>query len=97
MDVHVLVHLDRADDDWVWWAESPEVPGFYAAESSLQALLIRAEWTLANVLAEQSGIEDVTFRHELVGAPPLSEGVQVVEDPDQNPGRRWPTVASVVA
>jgi predicted RNase H-like HicB family nuclease len=34
----LIIHLDNADGEVVWWAESPEAPGFTAAASSLVEL-----------------------------------------------------------
>jgi predicted RNase H-like HicB family nuclease len=40
MDVRLLIHLDRLDDEQraVWWAESPDVPGFSAVGDTLREL-----------------------------------------------------------
>jgi len=34
----LIIHLDNADGEVVWWAESPQVPGLTAAASSLAEL-----------------------------------------------------------
>jgi len=31
----MLFHLEKADDELVWWVESPDVVGFYAAAPTL--------------------------------------------------------------
>lgn len=92
MEVRVLVYLERADEGWVWWAEAPDVPGFSAADDSLQTLLIRSELALRDILAEERA-EDVAIRHELVGTPPASEGVRVKEESSERTvGERFESV-----
>lgn len=34
----LVVHLDEADGEAVWWAESPDLPGFSAAAPTLAEL-----------------------------------------------------------
>ena len=42
MTTELIIHLEVADGDVVWWAESPDLPGFTAAGSSLGELRERA-------------------------------------------------------
>jgi predicted RNase H-like HicB family nuclease len=38
MTTELIIHLEVADGEVVWWAESPDLPGFTAAGSSLSEL-----------------------------------------------------------
>lgn len=54
MDVRLLVHLeDGSDRSLVWWAEVPEVPRFSVASEELRDLISRAQWALADILADE--------------------------------------------
>lgn len=35
MSVTLIFHLEQADDEIVWWAESPDAPGMSAAADTL--------------------------------------------------------------
>ena len=52
MDVIVRVHLERADEGVVWWADSPGLPGFYAAADSMKELRDVARVAISEVLIE---------------------------------------------
>ena len=67
MTIRLLIHLEPAGDRQLWWAESPDLPGFSASEDTLRDLLARANWAISEI-AEESGVGpmvDVTY--ELVG------------------------------
>jgi predicted RNase H-like HicB family nuclease len=46
----LIIHLEDADGEVVWWAESPDVPGFSAAAPSLDELRRRAIDALAELV-----------------------------------------------
>lgn len=72
MDVHLLIHLERADRDVVWWAETDDVAGFSAAADSLAEMRARALAALAEI-AEEQGHALGRVTEQLVGsAPPVS-------------------------
>lgn len=54
MTVELLIHLEAADGEAVWWAESPDAPGFTAAAPDLAELRARC--------AEALGASDFTER-----------------------------------
>lgn len=47
--MRILLHLERTDDGFVWWAESPEQPGFSALAPTLKQL---KELVLETISAE---------------------------------------------
>ena len=53
MDVQLVIHLERADRDIVWWAETDDVPGFSAAADTLVDMRAHALAALAEIAAEQ--------------------------------------------
>lgn len=46
----LTIHLESVDDEVVWWADSPDVPGFSAAAPSLVELRERASAALEEIL-----------------------------------------------
>lgn len=68
MAIRLLVHLEPAGDQQVWWAESPDVPGFSASDATLRDLLARSSWALTEI-AEERGDDptSVDVVYELVG------------------------------
>ncbi len=66
--VELIIHLDSADDGVVWWAESPEAPGFTAAADSLAELRELATTGLRGVLG------DVSIVERLDGVPLRADG-----------------------
>lgn len=75
MTVRLLVHVERVPEKglapFVWWAESPDVPGFSAAEDYLPALIKSCR----DALAELRPGDDLTFT---LDAPPSSTVADVV-------------------
>lgn len=53
MAIRLLVHLEPSGDQQVWWAESPDVPGFSASDATLKDLLARSTWALAEITEER--------------------------------------------
>jgi hypothetical protein len=55
MDVNVLIHLEAVTEEhqFVWWAESPELPGFTASADDLPTLLRKC----GAVVRELAGVE----------------------------------------
>lgn len=87
MKVRVVVYLEAAETSLVWCAESPDVPGFYAADDDLQGLLVRVEQALIDALAEDQGediVESLNIDWRLVGTP-ASEGLEITADVDDPP------------
>lgn len=95
MEARVLVYLEPTDQGGgVWCAESPDVPGFYAAEDHLQQLLTRVEFALREIASEEND-DDVTVHWELVGGPDTSSPELAALD--QQPDRDRPVGARVVS
>lgn len=99
VDVTVLVYLEPTDSGTlVWCAESPEVPGFYAADDSLNALLVRAEYALSEIFAEERPDSEFVIRWELVGgadsAAPELAGLEEQLDPGRSEGNKVVTSSS---
>jgi predicted RNase H-like HicB family nuclease len=47
--IELVIHIEAADGEAVWWAESPDVPGFSAAAPTLADLRDRATAALAEL------------------------------------------------
>lgn len=47
--IELVIHIEAANGEAVWWAESPEVPGFSAAAPTLAELRTRATAALAEL------------------------------------------------
>lgn len=94
MSVCLLVHVERVGDDasppFVWWAESPDLPGFSAAEDYLPALIESCR----RALAELRPGEDVTFR---LDAPPPATIADAGDTSDERQTDENPLVVSLVA
>ncbi len=71
MAVRLLVHLEPFGGRKIWWAESPDIPGFSASDATLKDLLTRSSWTLADI-AEERGEDpsSVELVYQLVGTVP---------------------------
>jgi hypothetical protein len=57
--IELVVHLEKVDDPevrFVWWAESPDLDGFYSAANYLSDLLEQAKTALSE-LCESSQVE----------------------------------------
>jgi predicted RNase H-like HicB family nuclease len=57
MTIRLVIHLEALPDRPVWWAESPDVPGFSATEDTLGKLLNRAQWALDAELGKPFQLE----------------------------------------
>jgi hypothetical protein len=55
MNVRLYVHVESTPSGPTWWAESPELPGFSAAASSLSELSVRAKWAVVDILRDDFG------------------------------------------
>ncbi len=76
MQVTILVHLENG----VWWAESPEVPGFSACQPSLRDVEAAAKLAIRDILAE-GGIEGpILFETRLIPREP-DTGADFVDPP----------------
>jgi predicted RNase H-like HicB family nuclease len=47
--IELVIHMEVADGEAVWWAESPEVPGFSVAAPTLAEMRDRATTALAEL------------------------------------------------
>lgn len=65
MTIELMLHLERADDQVVWWAETTDVPGFSAAADTLAELRERVR----SALLEITGGEPVELVERLAGLP----------------------------
>lgn len=71
MDIQLNVHFEPVgSDEWVWWADSDQVPGFTAAADHLKEMLKRARLALE---AEGVITRDSKVTTLLVPAEPPSE------------------------
>ena len=94
MSVRLLVHVEKVGDDatppFVWWAESPDVPGFSAAEDYLPALIESCR----RALAELRPGEDATFRLDV---PPSATVTGAGDVSNERQTDLNPLVVSLVA
>jgi hypothetical protein len=88
--VQVVVHLELTDDEFVWWADSPDVPGFSAAAPRLKQLenevdrLLRSEvgrsidieWSLASDPSDV-GMAAAEFDEALGSEAPTTDAPEV--------------------
>jgi predicted RNase H-like HicB family nuclease len=67
MNITIQIHLEAANNEAVWWAESDELPGASAAADTLSEL--RASWELLlKELSEERGEAIEVVSELLVGA-----------------------------
>ncbi|MFP3883641.1 MAG: DUF1902 domain-containing protein [Actinomycetota bacterium] len=65
MELQVTIRSAITDSgSFVWWADSPDIPGFSATDESLQSLMLVTEMAIADV-AEENGWSNYTIRYEL--------------------------------
>lgn len=82
MDVRVVLHLEPAGDaGMVWWAESPDVPGFSATDAGLNELVNICEAALADIASDIGALPVVIQWH--FASPVSSEGPEI-SDRDQS-------------
>jgi predicted RNase H-like HicB family nuclease len=70
MIVTLVIHEEQVDQSTMWWAESEDLPGFYAADATLPGLLARSRSAIEEILEERG--EDpstLELRHSLAPAP----------------------------
>jgi len=79
----VSIHLEAADDDVVWWADSPNAPGLSVAAASLSELMALVEEAIT---AHYSSPRRVRFR--LVDDESQTANVAPF-DPASDPGSHW--------
>lgn len=58
MYAHILLHRERVEDGYTWWAESNDLPGWSAAAKRVIDLL----QYLADV-KEEFGLDEVTYKY----------------------------------
>lgn len=51
MDIRLVLHLESATEDVVWWGESPDVAGFTVSDVHLDVVLATARQALSEILA----------------------------------------------
>ncbi len=106
--MQALVHIEPSADEpgsVVWWADVPEVPGFYAAAASLSELEARVGIALAEIASERGRIaapemsfhlaETVPGETAIVTGVSVNESLQAEERQDTGPGLSW-AVTSVL-
>lgn len=58
MTTELIIHLEASEDgEPLWWAEAPDVPGFYAAGGSLAVLRSRALDALRDIRGTTALVE----------------------------------------
>ncbi|HET9732098.1 MAG TPA: hypothetical protein VFP54_05430 [Acidimicrobiales bacterium] len=86
MHVRLIVHLERVPDqpeEFVWWAETDQVPGFSAAAGHLPTLLERAKAALTEFIGDEPELA-----YELAAArTPEHEGARLVDGSYRHAGR----------
>lgn len=65
MKIRLVVHLDVADEQPMWWAESPDVPGFTATDRHLRGLRRRAARALRAIAIDRGWEGPLDVRPEL--------------------------------
>jgi hypothetical protein len=88
--------VTEGQPEFVWWATTHSVPGFVAADDSLQGLIARAKYALFDIFKER-GEELPDIRFELTADPPASDNpVSVVRSTSER-GVEVDSRATVVA
>jgi hypothetical protein len=64
MRVRLALRFEPAVSRSVWTAESPDVPGFYAARESLDELLPVVETAVREILGEHGWPGEIAFEYE---------------------------------
>jgi predicted RNase H-like HicB family nuclease len=80
MDITLQIHLDAADKDFVWWAESDQLPGVTAAAGSLMEMREELDHVLADLSAESGDPIVVTTEILADSGPQFSQSVVVESD-----------------
>ena len=87
MEIKVHIYLEPLGDPMrsVWWAESPELPGFYAAADHLPELLTRSEAAVREIVTEEyPDAGETSIRYCLMGGPPASEATPTPQFEQEN-------------
>lgn len=72
--ITLVFHLEMADNESVWWIDSPDVAGFYAAASTLKECRQLAIESLANQgLSELQVVERLDSERPSGGQLPAEE------------------------
>jgi predicted RNase H-like HicB family nuclease len=82
--VELVIHLEPAGEESVWWAESPDVEGFSAAAPTLAELRVQATAALRDIVGRK-----FELRERLVGGevqPMVAKGEMRVVHADPIPG-----------
>jgi hypothetical protein len=75
VDVQVILHLELTPDlARLWWAESPEIPGFSATASSVPELTRLTIEALDDIARERGDADGATCSWLLAGALEINSG-----------------------
>jgi hypothetical protein len=80
MEITLRIHLDAADLDFVWWAESDQLPGVTAAAGSLMEMREELEHVLTDLSAESGDPIVVTTEVLADSGPQFLESAVVESD-----------------
>lgn len=62
MAITVRIHVELAAEGPIWWADSADLPGFTAADNSMQAVITRARLAIGELTSEgEDAAEPVKF------------------------------------
>lgn len=86
----MVIHLENADGEAVWWAESPQAPGFTAAAETLRELRALAYPALREFVGAGEIVERLSS-----GDGDSTVGAEVDSDVSDHPDVR--TVSQLVA
>lgn len=75
----LIIHLDIADGEVVWWAESPEAPGFTAVAGSLAELRDLAQTGLCGFFSSPVRVTERLVGNE-VQTDPSGRQVRIAKE-----------------
>lgn len=82
MRIRLALRSEPAVSGRAWTAESPDVPGFYAARESLDELVVVVEVAVREILQGQGWLGEVAFEYEHVeDGPPVSADRAALDAP----------------
>lgn len=88
--ITLVLHME----DGSWWADSPDLPGFSAADSDLQELRVTARMALRDILGDRGeDMSSLEIREELADPGSASDGDIVTEASEFSGTRKTTFVA----